>query len=100
MEIRFEEKNFQIPDFCPIDGPKNRTLRRHLQEHGIESLLTSTKLSQFSSCILEDLLEKGADIIESTIEVSKQIVPEPGLRQVTPASTDVSGAKHKSNQSA
>ena len=52
MEIRFEEKNFQILDACPIDAPKDRIPKRHLREHGMESLLNSKKLSQFSGCIL------------------------------------------------
>ena len=73
MEIRFEEKNFQIPDACPIDAPKNRIIKRHLREHGLPSLLASTKLAQFSGCILDELLEMGAQIVESSIEVSKQI---------------------------
>ena len=73
MEIRFEEKNFQIPDACPIDAPRNRNLRRHLREHGVESLLASKKLSQFSGCVLDDLLEAGAVIVESTVEARKEI---------------------------
>ena len=64
MEIRYGEKNFEIPDACPIDAPKNRSLKRHLQEHGVESLLTSKKLSQFSGCVLDELLSVGAELVE------------------------------------
>jgi len=72
MEIKFEEKIFQIPDACPIDAPKNRVLKRHLREHGIESLLASKKLSEFSGCVLDELLEQGAVIVES-VEANKQV---------------------------
>ena len=73
MEIKFEEKKFQIPDACPIDAPKNRVLKRHLREHGFESLLVSKKLSEFSGCVLDELLEAGAKIVESSNEASKQV---------------------------
>ena len=72
MKILIEKKNFQIPDACPIDAPKNRILKRHLREHGIESLFTSKKLSQLSGCILGELLEEGAEIVEPGIETDKQ----------------------------
>ena len=105
MELRFEEKNFQIPDSCPIDAPRNRILKRHLREHGIQSLLSSTKLAQFSGCVLDELLEAGAKIVESSIEASKQVpssesvdhhedkqqeLSEPGSTQGSLATSEVS----------
>ena len=73
MEIKFEGKHFQIPDACPIDAPRNRNLRRHLREHGLESLLASTKLSPFSGCVLDDLLEAGAVIVDSRVQAGKHV---------------------------
>ena len=75
MEIKICDRVFQIPDACPIDAPKNRTLKRHLQEHGVESLLASKKLSQFSGCVLEELLEEGAEIVDPTLS-AQQVVSE------------------------
>ena len=57
MEIKIDNRTFQIPDACPIDAPRNRDLKRHLREHGVESLLASKKFSEFSGCILDELLE-------------------------------------------
>ena len=75
MEIKIGDRTFQIPDACPIDAPKDRILKRHLREHGIESLLASKKLSAFSGCVLDDLVKEGAEIVEPTIS-AKEDVPE------------------------
>ena len=64
MEIKINDRNFTIPDDCPMDGPKKSTLRRNLQEHGAESFLTSRKLSPFAGCLTDELLEAGAEIVE------------------------------------
>ena len=76
MKIRFEGKIFLIPDACPVDGPWRRNLRRHLQEHGIEGLLTSKKLSAFSGCVVDDLVKEGAEILGPTIRAGQQDASE------------------------
>ena len=72
MEIRWGDKSFQIPNVCPIDAPRNRTLKRHLREHGVESLLTSKKLSEFAGCILDELTDAGAELVEPSAEVGSE----------------------------
>ncbi len=65
MEIKLKDRNFTIPDECPLDGPKKSTLRRNLQEHGAESFLTSRKLSPFAGCLIEELVAAGAVVVGS-----------------------------------
>ena len=61
MNIKFGDKVFEVPDSCPINGPKKRRLIRHLDEHGLESLLTSKSLEPYSQCILNEILEAGGE---------------------------------------
>ena len=65
---------FTIPDDCPLDGPKKSTLRRNLQEHGAESFLTSRKLSPFSGCLIEELVEAGAVVVEPEMDEAESVV--------------------------
>jgi len=73
MEIKLKDRNFTIPDECPLDGPKKSTLRRNLQEHGAESFLTSRKLSPFAGCMVEELLEAGAEVVEPEVDEAKTV---------------------------
>ena len=62
MEIKLGKRVFDIPDKCPIKGtPRPSTLKRQLREHGVESFLTSDKLSQFAGCIADELKEAVAE---------------------------------------
>ena len=81
MEIRYGDKTFQIDDECSIDAPEDRVLKQHLREHGIESLLNSKKLSQFSGCILDELLEEGAELVDIDTESEDQECSVPELEQ-------------------
>ena len=69
MEIKFKDRTYTIPDECPTDGPKKSTLRRNLQEHGAESFLISRKLSPFAGCLTDELLNAGAEIVETDEEI-------------------------------
>ena len=40
-------------------------MRRNLQEHGAESFLISRKLIPFAGCLTDELLQAGAEIIET-----------------------------------
>ena len=64
MEIEINGKTFPIADDCPLDAPKPKTLRRHLRIHGAESFMTSQSLGQFAGCVLDDLLQSGARLLE------------------------------------
>ena len=74
MEIKLKDRNFTIPDECPLDGPKKSTLRRNLQEHGAESFLTSRKLSPFAGCLIEELVEAGAVVVGSEAPGAETII--------------------------
>ncbi len=73
MEIQLKDRNFTIPDECPLDGPKKSTLRRNLQEHGAESFLTSRKLSPFAGCLIEELVAAGAVVIGTEVRGAKAV---------------------------
>lgn len=74
MEIKLHDRNFTIPDECPLDGPKKSTLRRNLQEHGAESFLTSRKLSHFAGCLIDELVEAGAVVVVSKASGAATVV--------------------------
>ena len=74
MEIKLNDRMFTIPDECPLDGPKKSTLRRNLQEHGAESFLTSRKLSSFAGCLIEELVEAGAVVVEPEVDEAESVV--------------------------
>ncbi len=69
MDIKINDKTYEVPDLCPTNAPKKVDMKRHLDQHGVESLLASTKYGQYASCILDELVRKGAQAIE-TVEVS------------------------------
>ena len=64
MEIEINGKTFAIAADCPLDAPKPKTLRHHLRVHGAESFVTSQRLGQFAGCVLDDLLQSGAKLLE------------------------------------
>ena len=85
MIIRVGDRIYQIPDSCDTGGPKNQTLKRHLGQHGAESLLSSQKYGQFAPCIVEELKEAGAKVVPIEEDLSVQSSePEPAA----PAETD------------
>ena len=49
MEIKINVKTYEAPDSCPIDGPRKGTLKRHLQQHGVASFLSSDKYGEYAA---------------------------------------------------
>ncbi len=70
MEIKINGKTYEAPDSCPIDGPRKGTLKRHLNQHGVESFLASDKYGQYAPCIIEELETMGAEAVEPTETVA------------------------------
>ena len=72
MELKFGDRVFKAPDTCPSHSPSKRTLRRNIQEHGVESFLTSRKLSQFAGCVADELVQAGAEMVEPDSPLASQ----------------------------
>ena len=64
MEIKINGNTYEAPDSCPIDGPRKSTLKRHLNQHGVESFLSSDKYGQYAACVLDELQSLGAEPVE------------------------------------
>ena len=75
MEIKIGDRTFQVPDSCPTDAPNKRKLRRHVRDHGPESLLTSRKLAPFAQCVLDEMITAGAEAVEAGAERQTQVDP-------------------------
>ena len=86
MEIKINGQTYEVPDACAVDGPKKGILKRHLDQHGPESFLASTKYGQYAPCILDELEGKGAEVVGPTRGL-EQPAPE---SEVTPSSAPVS----------
>jgi hypothetical protein len=56
MEVKIEDKQYQVHGSCPLGAPSKAILKRHLNQHGAESLVTSKKFGKYASCILEGIL--------------------------------------------
>ena len=61
MKVRIGDRIYEVPDSCPLDAPTTRVLKNHLKTHGIESLLTSQKLSPFAGCVDGILDQEGVE---------------------------------------
>ena len=61
--------SYKVTDNCEVDADTKESLGRHLEEHGIMSLLTSHKFAPFVSCVV-----KG--IGEATAETDTPIAPD------------------------
>ena len=77
MEIEINGNTYQVPDFCPTDPPKKRSLMRHLDQHGAESFLASKKYSQYAPCILNILEDQGAEVTDPNQDLEQ---PAQGLQ--------------------
>ncbi len=74
MDIKINGKTYEAPDSCPIDGPMKGTLKRHLNQHGVESFLASDKYGQYAPCIIEELESMGAELLEVVEPVEPEAV--------------------------
>ena len=52
MEVN---KDYKIINNCQVDAETKESLLKHLDEHGVMSLLTSVKLGQYAGCVLEEI---------------------------------------------
>ena len=86
MEIIINDRKLTIPDTCPLDGPKKSTLRRNLQDHGVEAFLLSRKLNPFAGCLTNELLKAGAEIVDPE-------TTELGTTEEDPDAPQISGAE-------
>ena len=84
MKIQIGERVYDVGDSCPADAPTKRELFRHLRDHGLESLLTSTRLSQFAGCIEGIVEQEGVEVVR---EDSNEEHPRP------PGDTGASGGE-------
>ena len=66
MKAKIETITFEIPDTCRLDAPTKRTLLRYLREHGPESFLASEKLNQYAACVIEELKDRGVEIVDGS----------------------------------
>ena len=76
MDIKINGNTYSVPNSCPTDTPRKASLKRHLDEHGVESSLASNKYRQFASCVLDELQSMGAEPVE-TVEAPEQLLNPP-----------------------
>jgi len=72
MEIKVGTWVFTIPDECPIDRPRKSVLRRNIVEHGPLSFLASRKLAPFASCVVDDLVSEGAELVVAEVHTAEE----------------------------
>ena len=77
MDIKINGNTYETADYCPTDGPRKSTLMRHLNQHGVESFLSSDKYGEYAACILEELETMGAEAVEPTETVETVAPAEP-----------------------
>lgn len=63
MKVRIGDRIYEVPDSCPLDAPTTRVIKNHLKTHGLESLLTSQKLSPFAGCVDGLADQPGVEIV-------------------------------------
>ena len=66
MEFQYNGKIFNVSNFCPIERPPTKVLSKFIKDHGPEAFITSEKYGQFAACVVGDLLDRGAEIIDET----------------------------------
>lgn len=68
MKIQVEGKIYEIGDEFPSEKPKLSALIRHLENHGLESFLSSKKFGEFAPCLLEQFKAEGAQVVYGTAD--------------------------------
>ena len=53
--------SYKVTDNCEVDADTKESLVRHLEEHGIVSLLTSHKFAPYLSCVVKWIGEAMAE---------------------------------------
>ena len=60
-----EDKGYKVTTNCELDADTREHLLQHLDEHGVMSLLTSSKFGQYTGCFLEEI--EGVIAAESAL---------------------------------
>ena len=55
MSNRPEGQDYKATKNCQADAETMESLLKHLEDHGVVSLLTSAKFGQYAGCVLEDI---------------------------------------------
>ena len=74
-----EDKGYKVTTNCELDADTREHLLQHLDEHGVMSLLTSSKFSTHVDCLLSD--------IEQAIAGERKSVTQDASEPDTAAST-------------
>ena len=48
-------KAYKVTDNCQIDADAKESLVQHLEDHGVMSLLTSSKFAPYFSCVVKEI---------------------------------------------
>ena len=86
MEIKIDDRTYQIPDACPTEVPRKRVMRRHLRAHGAESFLTSKALSPFAACVWDNLAREGAEVVSPIANADVKVTGDSSLPSDVPVS--------------
>ena len=63
-----EDKGYKVTTNCELDADTREHLLQHLDEHGVMSLLTSSKFSTHVDCLLSEIEQAIAGERESVIQ--------------------------------
>ena len=63
-----EDKGYKVTTNCELDADTREHLLQHLDEHGVMSLLTSSKFSTHVNCLLSEIEQAIAGERESVIQ--------------------------------
>ena len=66
MKFQYNDKTFDASDNCPIDKPPTRVLSKFIRDHGPEAFVTSEKYGRYAACVIGELLDSGAEIIDES----------------------------------
>ena len=85
-----EDKGYKVTTNCELDADTREHLLQHLDEHGVMSLLTSSKFSTHVDCLLSEIEQAIAGERESVIQdASEQEKTGPDEATESPAAMRV-----------
>ena len=85
-----EDKGYKVTTNCELDADTREHLLQHLDEHGVMSLLTSSKFSTHVDCLLSEIEQAIAGERESVIQdASEQEKTGPDEATESPAAVRV-----------
>ena len=68
--MKNQDKYDRIRNNCQVDAETKESLLKHLDEHGVMSLLTSSKFSTHVDCLLSEIEQAIAGERESVIQAA------------------------------